>query len=112
MTREELAAYCLQYEDAAPFAPFDEDKLIIRHKSNGKWFALIMTLDGRLCINLKCDPIEADMLRRAYRGVTPGWHMNKTHWNTVAVDTDVPQQELLRMIGESFRLTAPRASKR
>ena len=38
---------------------------------------------GQLYLNLKCDPMEAEFFRRVYEGVIPGYHMNKTHWNTV-----------------------------
>ena len=47
----------------------------------------------------------------AYTGVRPGYHMNKTHWNTVYLESDVPEEELLRMTEESFRLTSPAAPK-
>ena len=56
-------------------------------------------------VNLKCDPMEADFLRRVYEGVTPAYHMNKTHWNTVYFDSDVPDDEFIRMTEISFNLT-------
>ncbi len=34
-------------------------------------------------MNLKCDPDEALFLRDTFAAVIPGYHMNKTHWNTV-----------------------------
>ena len=36
-------------------------------------------------VNLKCDPDRAVELREEFDGIRPGWHMNKTHWNTVTV---------------------------
>ena len=47
-----------------------------------------------------------------YQDVLPGWHMNKTHWNTVRLDGDVPDEELREMIGHSHELTAPAAAPR
>ena len=32
--------------------------------------------------------MEADLLRSAYTGVRPGYHMNKTHWNTVYLESE------------------------
>ena len=57
---------------------------------------------------------EADFLRRAFEGVTPAYHMNKTHWNTVYLDSDVPREEIERMTLASFELTAkkPRKSRK
>ena len=64
---------------------------------------------GKLSVNLKCDPFEADFLRQAFEDVTPGWHMNKTHWNTVTLGGDVPEDELKRMIEQSYDLIKPKA---
>lgn len=33
-------------------------------------------------ITLKCDPTRAEELRETYQGIVPGYHMNKTHWNS------------------------------
>ena len=62
-------------------------------------------------MNLKCDPFEVDFLRQAFEDVTPGWHMNKTHWNTVTLGGDVPNEELERMVGRSYDLIKPKARK-
>lgn len=108
-SHQTLIDHCLTYADAAADRPFDDfNTVVLRHKSNRKWFALLLELDGRLCVNVKCDPAEADFLRRAYTGVTPAWHMNKVHWNTVEVNSDVPDGALRGMIEQSFRLTAPK----
>lgn len=80
----------------------------MRHANKGKWFALIFEKEGRLCINLKCDPMEADFLRSVYKNVIPAWHMNKTHWNTIILGGDVPEQALFAMIQSSFDLTKPK----
>ena len=70
--------------------------------------AFIYEREGRLCVNLKCTPLEADLLRGAFEDVLAGYHMNKTHWNTVRVGGDAPEEEVKRMIGVSFALTAPK----
>ena len=64
-----------------------------------------MELDGKTVVNLKCEPMQADFLRSIYTGVIPAYHMNKTHWNTVYLNSDVPDEEIERMTLESFRLT-------
>ena len=110
MTRRELIEFCLGFSDAYEDYPFDEDTAspqawtAIRHRSNKKVFALIYERSG-LCINLKCDPMMADLLRRAFEGVAPAYHMNKVHWNTVRPDSDVPQDKLFDMILDSYMLT-------
>jgi len=76
-----------------------------------KRFAFIYERDGRLCLNLKCDPMKADFLRRVYQDVTAGYHMNKEHWNTVVIGGDVPDTQLFEMIGDSHELTKPKIKR-
>ena len=117
MTRRELIDYCLtfpgSYEDY-PFDDFPDDPAawtVMRHRANRKSFAFIYERGG-LCINLKCEPALAGFFRQVYRSVTPAYHMNKEHWNTVRPDSDVPEKELFGMIGQSFNLTKPKPAER
>ena len=116
MTRQKLINYCLTlpaaYEDY-PFEDITDDKrwTVMRHQANKKTFVMIYERNGKLCINLKCDPIEADYLRQIFADLTPGWHMNKTHWNTVTLGGDVPEGELLKMISKSYDLIKPKVRK-
>jgi len=116
MNRKELIEFCLTFPAAYEDYPFDDvmDETAwtaMRHRSNKKCFAFITVHNGRLMANLKCDPLEADFLRSAFRDVTPGYHMNKTHWNTVYIDGDVPEEELQRMIANSYDLIKPKVRK-
>ena len=100
MTRQDLIDHCLSYPGAYEDYPFDDltasdhPWTVMRHRGNKKSFAFIYEREGRLCVNLKCDPLEADLLRGAFEDVLPGYHMNKTHWNTVRIGGDVPEEEL------------------
>jgi len=74
MTRQELIALCLTFPAAYEDYPFDDvidagAWTVMRHRSNRKGFAHIYERGGKLCINLKCDPFEADLLRSAFRDV-------------------------------------------
>ncbi|MDR3344693.1 MAG: MmcQ/YjbR family DNA-binding protein [Oscillospiraceae bacterium] len=117
MTRQELIDRCLTlpfaYEDY-PFAASERnsDMAVMRHKVNKKSFAFIAERKGKLFVNLKCDPFESDFLRQAFEGVLPGWHMNKTHWNTVIIGSDVPEDELFRQIQASYDLIKPKARRK
>ena len=42
----------------------------------GKMFALLYEKDGQARVNLKCEPLQAQ-LRDVFQSVIPGWHMNK-----------------------------------
>jgi predicted DNA-binding protein (MmcQ/YjbR family) len=80
----------------------------MRHRANRKSFALIYEREERLRVNLKCDPFEADFLRGVYKDLTPAYHMNKRHWNTITLDGDVPDDELCPMIERSYDLIKPK----
>lgn len=108
MTKCELIDHCLSYPSAFEDYPFDDTLAVIKHSDNGKMFALICERNDTLFINLKCEPMRADFLRHVYKSVTPGWHMNKVHWNTVTMGGDVPLDELHDMIRHSFDLTKPK----
>ena len=123
MTRKEIIEYCLTLPGAYEDYPFDkvlDDSAwtAMRHRANKKCFAFISVWNGRLIANLKCDPMEADFLRQAFRGVIPGYHMNKTHWNTVYLDaenpcgSDVPDEAIKNMVCASYDLIKPKIRKR
>ena len=112
MTKRELIDCCLTYPAAYEDYPFDETTALVRHSGNKKMFALIAERHGKLYINLKCDPVKADFLRQIYECVTPGYHMNKEHWNTVYIDGDVPKDELCEIIEHSYDLIKPKVKKR
>jgi len=115
MTRQAIIDFCLTlpatYEDY-PFASIADIGIwtVMRHRTNKKSFAYIYERHGKLCVNLKCDPLEADFLCQMFTDVTPGYHMNKTHWNTVTIGGDVPDTELMRMIEQSYDLIKPKGS--
>jgi predicted DNA-binding protein (MmcQ/YjbR family) len=101
MNIEILREYCIGKKGVTESFPFGDDTLVF--KAGGKIFALV-NLNGDLSINLKCDPALAIELRERYPSVTPGYHMNKKHWNTILLDGSVPDKELLSWIDHSYKL--------
>jgi len=101
MNIETLREYCISKKGAEESFPFGEDTLVF--KVTGKIFALV-NLYGDLSINLKCDPAFAIELRERYSSVTPGYHMNKKHWNTVLLNGSVPDKEIQTWIDHSYEL--------
>ena len=117
MTRREIIDFCLTFPASYEDYPFDSVTdpgkwTIMRHRTNTKIFAMIYERNGKLCVNIKCDPFEADFLRRAFTDVIPGFHMNKVHWNTVIIGGDVSDDDLKSMIGRSYDLIKPKNKKR
>lgn len=108
-TREEVIAFCLGYGQAYEDYPFHDDNwTVMRYRGNQKVFACIYERQGNIWINVKVDPEWRDFWRSAYEAVVPAYHMNKTHWNSIILDGSVPDQEIARMIGESYRLICRR----
>lgn len=105
-TMEEAVSFCLTLTNVYEDMPFhDPNWVVIRHKTSRKVFAWIFEKDDYIWINVKCDPEWRDLWRNAYDSVLPGWHLNKEHWNSVILDGSVPDEEIKRMIEESYDLT-------
>ncbi|GJQ33289.1 MAG: hypothetical protein HBSAPP04_21280 [Ignavibacteriaceae bacterium] len=103
MILEKVREYCLAKPGVEEGLPFDEDSPV--YKVMGKIFAII-SLDHPGSINLKCDPERALDLREEYDGISPGYHMNKVHWNTVQFDGSVPVKLVLELVDHSYDLVA------
>jgi predicted DNA-binding protein (MmcQ/YjbR family) len=96
---DEFRSYCLTKPHTEECLPFDEDTLVF--KVAGKMFALISLSEPKTA-NLKCDPERAIFLREHYSDVIPGWHMNKTHWNTVHLQGALGDTLVRELIDHSY----------
>lgn len=109
-------ALCLQMPQAYEDYPFGPESSVFkvsgRDRGNGKMFGLMMHLNGELVLNLKCEPALADQQRSEHPEITPGYHMNKKHWNSVRVGLD--EQTMRELIEDSYDLVVdgmPRRDK-
>ena len=112
MDLAQFREYCLSKTCATESTPFGPDVLVF--KVADKIFALAALDEIPVTVNLKCDPDLALDLRDRYEHVRPGYHMNKKHWNTVEIDSGVPEAELRKMIDRSYDLivkSLPKAAK-
>lgn len=90
----------LAFPGAVEDFPFGPEPHVF--KVAGKMFAILSegaddtdaAAGGPATVSLKCDPALAPLLRERYAAVTPGYHLNKVHWNTVALDGSVPDDEV------------------
>lgn len=102
MTGAELRAACLSFGGAGEEFPFHESTSVF--KVAGKVFAISRLDESPVRVSLKCDPDLALALRAGYPAVTPGYHLNKRHWNTVLLDGTVPADLARDMIEDSYDL--------
>jgi predicted DNA-binding protein (MmcQ/YjbR family) len=98
---EELRDYCLQKSGVTEGMPFGNDTLVFRV---GNKIFLLMSLNTGNRFNVKCDPELAIELRDRHAEVIPGFHMNKTHWNSVYTDGNLTNKQLCEMIDHSYSL--------
>jgi predicted DNA-binding protein (MmcQ/YjbR family) len=100
MKTEAIATYLLAFPETSEDQPFGPEVDV--YKVVGKIFAILSPDDDPPAISLKCDPLIAVELREEFDAVTPGYHLNKTHWNTVTLNGSVPDRELKKMISHSY----------
>lgn len=112
-TREEILAYGLTFADTYVDTPFsDTNWQLVRVKQSKKAFLWIYEKDGFLNLNVKADPEWRDFWRSTYESVIPGYHQNKEHWNTIILDGSIPDEDVKRMIAESYDLVTDSPTKR
>ena len=106
-TRQEAIAACLSLPDAYEDYPFDGNWAVMRHQTNKKMFAAVFEREGRIWINVKAEPGWGEFWKSVYPAVVPAYHMNKQHWISVILDGSMTGEEILHLIDDSYRLTAP-----
>lgn len=119
MNRQELEYYIAHtygVPGEQPWAAYPGNT-VFRHSGNRKWFAVIMDVprknlgltgdDTISIVNLKCDTRLIGSFR-GEPGIFPGWHMNKAHWLSVALDGTVDHETLRFLADMSYELTKRR----
>lgn len=102
MNAEKIREFALSLKGVEESFPFDNETLVF--KVGGKMF-LLLALDSQpLRMNVKCEPNRAIELRETYFYVLPGYHMNKTHWNTIVCETGSKPKLIFEWILESYNL--------
>ena len=101
--------YCLGKLGAIEDYPFGPG--VVTFKIGGKLFAIASPPGNPTTMSLKCNPERAVVLRQQYTAITPGYHLNKQHWNTVTLDGSLPDEVVMSLIDHSYVLVAPRPKR-
>ena len=109
MNIEIYREYCLSLQGTSEGMPFDDKTLVF--KVVGKMFALT-GIENFESVNLKCNPERAIELREKYSCVLPGYHMNKKHWNTVRVNEELNDEQILELTKHSYDLVVAKLPKK
>ncbi|MHC1748626.1 MAG: MmcQ/YjbR family DNA-binding protein [Cellulosilyticaceae bacterium] len=77
-----------------------------RYLIGGKMYAAICknATDEDCIVTLKLEPFQGELFRKTYKDITPGYYMNKTHWNSVDLEGDLPCEVLKEMADTSYAL--------
>lgn len=91
--------YCLSLPEVVETLPFDDDTLV--YKVAGRMFAMI-SISAPDHFAVKCHPDRATLLRDRYPEITPGFHLNKRHWNDVSIEGDLSDGFLRAEVRHSY----------
>lgn len=105
MNLDELRTFCLAQPAAEESLPFGPGALV--YKVMNKMFVLLpeeVKQGETPYVVFKAEPHLGQLLRDTWPAVTPAWHFNKQHWNSVAMDGSVPDDEVHAWIEHSYAL--------
>lgn len=115
MTKQKLIDYIQTEYGVEADYPFDKDfeSAVFRHRTNKKWFAVLMKVSKEKLglegtekvdiLNLKCQPIlRVPLLSK--KGIYVAYHMNKEHWISLLLN-EVDNSDLFSLLDMSFDLT-------
>ncbi|MBE6856445.1 MAG: DUF4298 domain-containing protein [Ruminococcus sp.] len=123
MNRKQAEGYIAEKYGVAPEYPWLSSPMhgVFRHESNRKWFAIIMRVSGTKLglesdenidvMNVKCDNIVIGSLL-GQSGFFPAYHMNKSHWISIALDGSAEEETVKWLIDMSFSATAEKTRRK
>lgn len=120
MTREELLDWIKESFDAeAEYLWAAHPTFAVFRTPKEKWFGIVMDipagkLTGRLpdgvtpedmvsVLNVKAAPDDVALLQQS-PGVYPAYHMNKTHWISLLLDSNIDAGFVKSLIAQSYDL--------
>ncbi|OMH32470.1 MmcQ/YjbR family DNA-binding protein [Tersicoccus sp. Bi-70] len=107
MRPERVRELCLRLPGTWEDFPFGPETSVFKVRAGGgvaRMFALTTLAATPLSISLKCEPALAVALRAAHPEITGAWHLNKTHWNGVALDGELEEAMVADLIEDSWDL--------
>lgn len=111
MEKEKLQTYCLTLPGVTH--DYQMEWRADRYHVGGKMFAMMGgDSERKPIITLKCEPTRAEELRATYDDIVPGYYMNKTHWNSIYVGSNLTNELLEKLILHSYQLVFQKLTKK
>lgn len=109
MTKQNLEKILSKLKGSTASYPFGPEALVF--KVMEKMFALVSQKEDIPRITLKCAPTDAEILVSEYSSIIPGYYMNKKHWITISLTDELPEEMLIDLINNSYKLIASKLTK-
>lgn len=114
MTHEIILNYCLRKKGAYRDQPFGDKSVCVKVKK--RIFAQLFFLKGEPMFTFNGDALTGDFYRKMYPDdVKRGYHcppVQQPYFNTVRLNGNVPDEEILRMIDGSYEFVVSRLTKK
>jgi predicted DNA-binding protein (MmcQ/YjbR family) len=109
--RERSLAVALELPGAVLTHPFGDDVDVCKvgvedgggRHAGGKMFALV-GVDEPARLTLKVVPDRGEALVREHPAITPGYHTDKRHWITIALDGSLHDDLVRELVEDSYDL--------
>lgn len=101
MNIEELRDYCISIKGATESFPFDETTLVFKVMDKMFAYTGLSPKDGNFKVDLKCNAEKSAELRDKYAGIKHGTHTRGLLWNSVYIESDVPDKVIKELINHS-----------
>ena len=97
-----IDAYCLDKKGVEKV--WQAEWKAMKYLLHGKMFAYMGEhKTGDPIVTMKLPPEEGLTLRAAYPGtVIPGYYMNKVHWNSLYLESRVPEETVREMADKAY----------
>ena len=109
MNLEAISDYLAALPGATEGQPFGPSVDV--YKVQSKIFAILSPESSPEAISLKCDPHRAIELREKFAAITPGYHLNKRHWNTVVLDGTITDDVVISLLRHSYDCVVAQLTK-
>lgn len=112
MNIEEFRDYCLSKKGASESFPFNQDILVFKVMEKMFAYGTLSPKDGKIRMNLKCNPELSIELRDKYVGIVRGDHTKGPMWNSVYIESDVPDSIIKQLVDYSLEEVVKRLPKK
>ncbi len=82
--------------------PFGPDHEVF--KVAGRVFMMATDAPGEPIVTVKCEPLLAEALRCEFETITPGYHMNKRHWISIAAGRGITERLVQDLVADAYEL--------